>query len=382
MAKIRPPKSISTFLLFLFLISNYSSELFSQSRNFLGGKVLDQTTLTPIPGVNVVLLDSDPLVGASTDIDGRFLIPDVLVGRYELRLSIIGYESKIVSEILVISGRQTELVISLSEAVFEGQELEVVARVEKEKALNDMTMISARSFSVEETQRYAGGLDDPARMVTGFAGVSSSGDVGSNAILVRGNSSRGVLWRVEGVDIPIPSHFADLSVAGGGGITLFSGQVLSNSDFLSGAFPAEYGNALAGVFDINFREGNSRQRESAVQIGLLGLEAAFEGPTGILGGSYLINYRYSTLALLLPLLPTDDEIAYQDLSFKITLPSRRFGKWSIWGIGGKDGQSSTPVEASEREFQSVDSFGTELDMDRGAIGISNTMVIGDQSYLK
>src|SRR5690606_4690724 len=143
---------------------------------------------------------------------------------------------------------------------------------------NDFATVSARSFSVEETRRYAGGLDDPARMASAFAGVSTGGGIQENALIIRGNAPKGVQFRLEGVEIPNPSHFANMAVAGGGGVTLFSSQLLDNSDFFTGAFPAEYGNALAGVFDMSFRRGNASRREHALQLGILGIDVASEGP--------------------------------------------------------------------------------------------------------
>src|SRR5690606_38744338 len=99
----------------------------------------------------------------------------------------------------------------------------------KRQALNSTATVSARMLSVEEATRYAGGFDDPARLVSAFAGVSSN--VGNNAIVVRGNSPQALQWKMEGVEIPNPNHFADLDAFGGGGLTALSSQLLANSDF-------------------------------------------------------------------------------------------------------------------------------------------------------
>jgi len=104
------------------------------------------------------------------------------------------------------------------------------AHTRKDKALNSMASISARSFTVEETRRYAGSMDDPARMASAFAGVAT-GNLQDNAIIIRGNAPKGVSWRVEGVEVPNPSHFSGGNVAGGGFITALSSQVFLISDF-------------------------------------------------------------------------------------------------------------------------------------------------------
>ena len=175
--------------------------------------------------------------------------------------------------------------------------VEITAKEEKNRAQNDLALVSARGFSVEETQRYAGSFDDPGRMAQSYAGVAA-GDDGSNELVVRGNSPRGVLWKMEGMEIPNPNHFSEQG-SGGGAISMLKGGMMANSDFYTGAFPAEYGNAASGVFDINLRKGNNQKREYAAQIGLLGVEGAMEGPFKAgYEGSYLVNYRYSTLDML------------------------------------------------------------------------------------
>jgi len=125
-----------------------------------------------------------------------------------------------------------------------------------------MSAVSARAFTVEETQKYPAAINDPLRMATNFAGVASLDD-GMNQIVIRGNSPTGLLWRMEGIDIPNPNHFAAKG-SSGGGISILSSQLLSNSDFITGAFAADYGNALSGVFDLNLRKGNNEKRETTL----------------------------------------------------------------------------------------------------------------------
>ncbi|HBZ37841.1 MAG TPA: hypothetical protein DEO59_04970 [Balneola sp.] len=228
-----------------------------------------------------------------------------------------------------------------------------------------------KRFTVEETQRYAGGLDDPGRLVPVFPGVNSTGGVQNNAISIRGNAPKSVQWRLEGIEIPNPNHFAGLSVAGGGGLTLFSAQLLSNSDFFTGAFPSEYGNALSGVFDINFRSGNRNKREHAFQIGINGLEASSGGPIKKNGSAtYLFNYRFSTLTLLQPLLPVEGRIQYQDLSFKIDVPTQNSGRFEFWGIGGLDLQTmEAKTDSSKWEYAFSDFTENRIDLGVGAVGV-------------
>jgi hypothetical protein len=254
------------------------------------GTVIDQESQMPLPGAVVIIEDVNPQLFTTTETDGSFKIIDVPVGRHTLTVSFIGYTKSSIPELLLGSGKEVVLNISLKEEVTTIKEVVVKANKNKDQALNSMATISARSFNIEETKRYAGGLDDPARLVAAFAGVNS-GSIESNAIMVRGNAPSGIIWQINGVVIPNPSHFSGADMLGGGFVTMFSNQLLSNSDFFTGAFPAEYGNALAGVFDMKLRNGNNEKHEHAFQIGVMGIDFSSEWPFKQGGkSSYLFNY--------------------------------------------------------------------------------------------
>jgi hypothetical protein len=263
------------------------------------------------------------------------------------------------------------------------KEMVVSAFSHKEQPINTMAGVSARSFSVEETRRYAGGMDDPARMASAFAGVTV-GNIQDNAIIIRGNSPKGVAWRLEGVDIPNPNHFAGGNVAGGGAVTLFSSQMLDNSDFYTGAFPSEYGNALAGVFDMKLRSGNNEKFEHTFQAGMMGIDFASEGPIGKKdGASYLVNYRYSTLGLItaLKLVETEEDIRYQDLSFKLNFPTRKAGTFSVWGIGGYDSDVQKAKKDSLDWEYGDDRTDFRWDLGMGVAGLSHKIAFNKRFVL-
>ncbi len=278
------------------------------------GKVTDITTHEPLPFANIIVMDSDPVIADAADMDGIFLLKKVKVGRQTIKVSMIGYKTYIVKELLVSSGQEVNLKIELQKNSIEIDE--VIVSVSKSTPLNSMATLSSRQFTVEESQRYAGGMDDPARLVSSFAGVANP-SLTSNGISVRGNAPDGLLWLIDGVEVPNPNHFANLTISGGGALSAISNQVMGNSDFYTGAFPAEYGNASSGVFDIKLREGNRNKRQYAFEAGLLGVGAMAQGPfSENSNATYIVNYRNSTMALLAPILPDDSGILkYQDLSF-------------------------------------------------------------------
>lgn len=348
------------------------------------GTVVDKVSQAPLPGVVVVLVNSDPLVGVSTDEQGKFRFEKVPVGKQTLKISFIGYKESVMQNLSVNAGKELVLNVSLEEDIKSINEVVVSAKVEKNKPLNDMSTVSTRAFSVEETQKFAAAVNDPARMATSFAGVVGGND-GANMISIRGNSPNGLLWRMEGVEIPNPNHFANVGTSGGG-IAIISSQLLGNSDFSTGAFAAEYGNALSGVFDLRLRKGNNQKREYTFQLGVLGADASTEGPfkKGY-DGSYLVNYRYSTLNLLGKIgVPIGDaNTVFQDLSLNVSLPTKKLGTFTVFGFGGISSQSRTASKDSAKWREDSE---TQLDSrfvsNTGAIGITNTRLFQNQSYLK
>ena len=359
----------------------FSLSLFAQQgTQSIRGTVIDNASNVPLPFVNVFIQNTND--GTTTDSLGNFTMQNISVGRYNIQVSMIGYEPFILKEIQVTSGKEVFLNISLKENVTSLAEVVVKPKVNKEQPLNSTATVSAKMLSVEEAKRYAGGFDDPARLVSAFAGVSSN--VSNNAIVVRGNSPQALQWKLEGIEIPNPNHFADLSAFGGGGLTALSSQLLANSDFLSGAMPAEYGNALSGVFDIFMRKGNNNKAEHTIQLGLLGIDVASEGPFKKGGkSSYLFNYRYSTLAILEPLLPENaGGTKYQDLSFKLNFPTKKTGTFSVWGIGLIDKSGSEAKMNSSEWKYNTDKENQDVKQYMGAIGISHKMSLNNKQYIK
>jgi hypothetical protein len=297
---------------------------------------MDVDSKSTLFGANVILLNSDTLIGAATDVDGKFRLDKVAVGRRAVKVTCIGYEDAVLNNIIVTSAKEVVLNIELREKVYTSEVIEVVAVTDKTKANNDLVTISSRNFQAEETGRYAGSRGDPSKMVANYAGVSSGNDA-RNDIIVRGNSPLGVLWRLEGVDIPNPNHFSAQG-ATGGPISMLNNNILGNSDFLTGGFPAEYGNKTAAVFDIKLRNGNNEKNEYTGQLGINGVELGAEGPISKKrGSSYLVNYRYSTLEIFNKLgirFGVSAKPEYQDLSFKVNIPTPQAGIFSLWGIGG------------------------------------------------
>lgn len=298
------------------------------------GVVVDAGTLAPLPGATVVVAESNPLRGAVTDGQGRFLISALPIGQYRLQVTYMGYAPVMTEALVVVSGKETRTTVQMSETMVTASEVEIRAGYRKSAAINRMATVSARSFSVDETFRFAGSYNDPARMVANFAGVTSGID-NRNDIIVRGNSPSGMQWRIDDMEIPNPNHFAAVGTTGGP-VTILNNNLVTNSDFFTGAFPAQYGNTTAGIFDLKMRSGHPERHEYWFGIGWNGLEFGTEGPfTRRHNASYLVAYRYSPLQFL-GLFGVDVGFIpkYQDLTLKITVPTAKAGTFTLTGIGG------------------------------------------------
>lgn len=367
------------FLLLISLVSVLKSQEITQ---VVKGSIVDQDTRMPLFGANVMINGSDPVLGAVTGSDGTFRLEGVPVGRHDIRASFIGYEPVILREVLVGSGREVILNIGLKESSVRLNEVVISAHTNKDEPLNEMAMVSARQLSVEEASRYAGGFDDPSRLAGSFAGVAQN--IGNNGIVIRGNSPAGLLWQMEGIQISNPTHFANYVAFGAGGITALSSQVLANSDFFTGAFPAEYGNGLSGVFDLEMKTGNRDKREFTLQAGLTGLDFSSEGPfRKSKGSSYLFNYRYSTFALLRPILPEQAGlIEYQDLSWKTNFPLKNAGTLSFWGLSALDYQGRDAKTDISNWESDDDREKLRANLFMGVAGLTHNLIISKKSFLK
>jgi hypothetical protein len=329
------PMIRTSLLLGVLLLPAFS--LFSQTiTQTIRGRVEDEASGYPLESVQVVVpLLEGKVLGALTDSLGYYRVEKVPVGRQTVRFRFLGYQEVVLDNIEVTSAKEVILNMSLSESSMELEEVELTARRSGE-ALNELAFVSAREFSVEETNRYAGSRGEPARMASNYAGVQGADD-SRNDIVIRGNTPQGVLWRLEGINIPNPNHFS-IPGTGGGPVTILNNKFLTNSDFFTGAFPAEYGNGIAGVFDLKMRNGNDEKHEFSGQLGFLGTELTAEGPISRESrASYLAMYRYSTLQLFGFLginVGTDAIPQYQDGAFRVNLPQKNGATLSIWGVGG------------------------------------------------
>lgn len=342
------------------------------------GVVLDKLSQTPIIGATIAVQNSTKQV--QTDNSGNYLLNDMAPDRYEIKVSFSGYKEVIIPNVIVTSGKEVILDITMEDEFNKLNEV-VVKASNKAGTINKLASVSARTFSMEEVNRFAGGRSDVARLAANFAGVSTPDD-SRNDIVIRGNSPVGVLWRIDGMNVTNPNHFASVGTTGGA-VSALNTNLLKNSDFFTSAFPAEYGNANSGVFDIGFRNGNSKKRETTVQLGVItGLEATTEGPINKeKGSSYLVGYRYSLAGVAQAAgvdIGTTATPTYQDLTFKLNGGTTKFGKFSLFGI-----LASSTINIDGGNSNTLYGNGNQVDFASkiGILGLNHFKQINSKSYM-
>jgi CarboxypepD_reg-like domain len=370
-----------SFIIFALLLSYFAHS--QTNTQTIKGRVIDQQSKSRLVGVTVAVMTVEPMKGNISDLNGAFRLTDIPLGRHTLKVSLIGYTDQIIPNVLVTAGKENIIDIELEERINTLQEVSVRAVGQKTNIERGLTPVSAKTFDAEESRRYAGSRNDVARMAAGFAGVVLTND-NRNDIIIRGNSPTGLLWKLEGVDIPNPNHFGALGVTGGP-VSMLNNNVLAKSSFLTGAFPSVYGNATAGVFDLQMRNGNADKREYMAQMGFNGLEAGAEGYFSKNSqASYLVNYRYSFLGLLQKLgvnFGTGSALPrYQDLTFKVNIPTLNLGTFAVFGLSGKSGIGFEP--STDANFYSSTSENLNYKTNVNVIGLSNTFFFSNKTYGK
>jgi CarboxypepD_reg-like domain/TonB-dependent Receptor Plug Domain len=363
-------QKIYGIILFALLAVSLQAQTFTQT---VRGRVTENNHA--IEKATIQLLNTS--FGTTTDTEGRFSLTKIPTGRYAIQISCVGYESVVLPEILIEAGKEKILEIELTPQI---KQLDVAVV----RAAAPPAQSSLQTITTEQTLRYAATYFDPARLATSFAGVVASNDQ-ANGLVVRGNSPASTQWRLEGVEIVNPNHlnnagtFSDRPTQTGGGVNILSAQLLDRADFLTGAFPAQYGNALGSVMDVHLRKGNDQKHEFTVQAGVIGIDLAAEGPLSSTSkASYLVNYRYSFTGLLAAMGAKlgDEDIRFQDLSFNLSLPTRSAGHFTIFGMGGV----SSNVFAAQRDsslwkFQK-DGYDITFNSKMGAAGVTHRINLG------
>nr|HPN37916.1 TonB-dependent receptor [Melioribacteraceae bacterium] len=363
------------FMIFVVLSNLIVNANEKQLTGIIEGTVLDKGTKMPLIAANIMIENST--IGATTDIEGKFVIKGVKVGNYNLKISYIGYQPIIKTDVIVKSGRSTVLLIELQLSSFQTDEVNVKAGYFNEVEYQSVNSVN---FSYEEIRRSPGAAGDVSRIMMSLPSVAKVNDQ-SNSLIVRGGSPLENAFYIDNVEIPNINHFPTQG-ASGGPIGVLNVDFINDVNFLSGGFASTYGDKLSSVMDIKLREGNRENIEGQLDLNFIGFGGVIEGPLGN-NGSYMVSLRRSYFDLLVKSIDIGTSIppSYGDYQYKIVYNLNENNKLWLIGVVSDDHNNPTQKAAIEEDMiyygpQKIWVHTNGINWQRiwGKIGYSNTSV--------
>ncbi|MFZ1279669.1 MAG: TonB-dependent receptor, partial [Ignavibacteriaceae bacterium] len=233
----------------LFIIIILSNQLFAQNlTGSIYGRVFDFTTKQPIPFANIILLESN--VGAASDLEGYFKIENIPLKTYQVKASVVGFNSQIITDVVLQTAKPTEVNFELTPQAIELEGVTVTSDYFRKDPLE---VNSIRNFSYEEIRRSPGGFEDVVRALSILPGVAQA-DAGRNDLIVRGGAPSENLYLINGIEVPNINHFGTQG-ATGGPLSYVNLDFVRETSFSTGGFSSLYGDKLSSVLNIDLRNG-------------------------------------------------------------------------------------------------------------------------------
>ena len=316
----------ATVVIFFLMIATAT---FSQTESgMIRGKVIDKETKGPLQDAVVELMETKQKTG--TNDKGEFIIEGLKESSYRIKVTYIGYETSVKTDLIIYPGRPLETLIELNPSSITTESINVDASYfERNSDVN----ISSINLDYEEVRRAPGAAEDISRMIQSIAGVSFSNDQ-RNDLIIRGGSPAENLFLIDGIEVPNINHFGSQGSTGGP-IGIINLKFLQNADIYTGGFPVIYGNALSGAVDIKFREGSKKNYFNNIDMSLQGFGGQFEGRFSD-KGSYLVSLRRSYLDLLKDAIRLSAVPKYWDLNFKADYNLNKKNSLSFLGFWATD----------------------------------------------
>ncbi|MDZ4822919.1 MAG: TonB-dependent receptor [Flavobacteriales bacterium] len=292
------------------------------------GSVMNKTNNEPVAFASVFLQNTQQ--GTETDIEGNFVLQNILPGLYNIQVDVVGFKNAVVYEVEASIDRPAFLSIQLEEVNVELSEVEVAASSISNR---EESPVSVRTIGTNEIKRNPGGNRDISKVIRSLPGVAAIPSF-RNDIIIRGGAANENRFYIDGIEIPNINHFATQG-SSGGPVGLINVDLIDEVEFYSGAFPASRGNALSSVLEFGFREARDDKYTANFVVGSSDLGVTLEGPTGKNSG-LIFSARRSYLqflfaALGLPFLPT-----YNDVNTKWKWNVDEKNQLTIIGLGAYD----------------------------------------------
>lgn len=313
-------------LLFGLLLA--TSMTLAQSAGQIVGKVFDKITKQPIPGVNILVVDTQ--FGAASDLNGNYEISNVPIGNYQLRASAIGYSTITRVDVIVNSARPAQVNFELSETILELEDVTVTSDLFETEPTE---VSSIKKFSYEEIRRSPGGFEDVVRALSVLPGVAQQSS-GRNDLVVRGGAPSENLYIVDGFVFPTINHFGNQG-ATGGPLSFVNLDFVEDVSFSTGGFSSLYGDKLSSVLNIDLRNGRNDRLGGKATISASQFGLNLEGPTGD-QSDFIFSIRRSYLDFIFNAAGFNFVPEYYDLLGKYNFNIDNSNRFSFLFIGALD----------------------------------------------
>lgn len=357
-----------TISVFLFL----TNEINSQSKTgIISGEVRDAVTKQPLPGANILIDGTNQ--GSACDENGYYVIKDVVPGRYSLKVSMIGYLSSVIIKLNINPNRNQSVNFELHSAAMELGEVKVTADY---FAKPDENPVSFRTISPEEIRRSPGSAEDIFRVMQSMPGVATAGTK-SAQLIVRGGSPEENLTLLDNIEVYNPIHFARTGESMGV-ISIVNPALIQKVDFLTGGFPAKYGDKMSSVFDMTLKEGNKETMNTDANLNIAGFGVTMDGPVAE-NTNMVFSLRRGYFDLITSLLDKPVAPNYYDAVGKISYDLNKNNRISFVGFYYVDQIERTGIEKGETyswnrfDYLTRDDYGA-------AIGINWRSLISEKAF--
>ena len=345
-----PPPVFVSFAVRLGAVLGLLSLAVPASGQALTGRVVDAVTQEPLPGANVAVLgEGDTLLaGAAAGTDGRFALDDVAPGTYRVRASFVGYDTRVLTDVVVQGSRATFVLFELREATL-GDEVVVTAGFFEDEP---DAPVSVTALGPEEIRRTPGGQNDISRSLLSLPGVSSGVD-NRNDLLVRGGGPSENAYIVDGIEIPQINHFATQG-ASGGALGLLNVDFIREATFYTGGFPVRYGDAASSVLVVDNRPGSPETLAGDFTIGATEAALSLDGSSGP-DFNWTFSARRSYLQLLFQALDLPIRPAYWDFQNRTEwtpTDADRLVFFGLWAVDDFDIVQPSGDDFENREIAS------------------------------
>lgn len=337
------------------------------------GTVTDLNTGSPLPGANVTVKGTS--LGSAADETGQFVIRHVPAGKYEIQAAMMGYRQALEPDVIVEAHRATQVIFALKEKVIETEAVTVSGSYFDKSG---DAVVSTHSFSSREIRSAPGAIEDVFRILKTIPGVSTTGSSSAN-LIVRGGDRNENLVLLDNIEIRSPLHFSRENVSMGV-ISIVDPRFIRDIEFMTGGFPAIYGDKLSSVFNIQLKDGNRTGFNHDVNMSMGGFSAGLDGPVSD-QGSILFSMRRGIFDLFTKMMDRPVSPRYWDMIGKLSYHPNARNKFSLVGFYYKDDAERLEKMEDHGELARKYEY-AKWDDDGAAIGFNWRLILNAHGFLQ